>query len=134
MSFCVCLDILISIHAPVKGATSLKDSYRGTYRISIHAPVKGATYLLASVEPVIKISIHAPVKGATLGVNPGLFSHLDFNPRTREGCDSSFLICCKFSSYFNPRTREGCDHYSSITRTTKNYFNPRTREGCDVVF
>ena len=33
--------------------------------ISIHAPVKGATPDGISVMPEVKISIHAPVKGAT---------------------------------------------------------------------
>ena len=35
----------VSIHAPVKGATSIS-SYSGCYpKVSIHAPVKGATWL-----------------------------------------------------------------------------------------
>ena len=34
---------LISIHAPVKGATAVKDIVSQTTDISIHAPVKGAT-------------------------------------------------------------------------------------------
>ena len=32
-----------------------------------------------------------------------------FNPRTREGCDHSFLNVFPFLLDFNPRTREGCD-------------------------
>ena len=36
-------DILISIHAPVKGATETHHGYRYAGQISIHAPVKGAT-------------------------------------------------------------------------------------------
>ena len=35
---------LISIHAPVKGATSINYALPGIGKISIHAPVKGATY------------------------------------------------------------------------------------------
>ena len=35
--------LLISIHAPVKGATIIIRDVLGQYRISIHAPVKGAT-------------------------------------------------------------------------------------------
>ena len=79
----------ISIHAPVKGATcrrSIRSSYQTYFNprtregcdlkeylrmdaditISIHAPVKGAT-CIAGVDPVWPraISIHAPVKGAT---------------------------------------------------------------------
>ena len=33
--------------------------------ISIHAPVKGATVLLKKICNVLPISIHAPAKGAT---------------------------------------------------------------------
>ena len=35
---------LISIHAPVKGATSIPNEGGGRHTISIHAPVKGATH------------------------------------------------------------------------------------------
>ena len=34
--------------------------------ISIHAPVKGATPVAAPVDVLAVISIHAPVKGATV--------------------------------------------------------------------
>ena len=58
---------VISIHAPVKGATWY-NQYNSTcdYGISIHAPVKGATHgRIIDTEYTIYISIHAPVKGAT---------------------------------------------------------------------
>ena len=81
---------VISIHAPVKGATSavlpypLRDGYfnprtregcdyriwgirDGVMSISIHAPVKGATPPHRGRHSVGLISIHAPVKGATPG-------------------------------------------------------------------
>ena len=59
-------DVVISIHAPVKGATLIDRPVRvGTF-ISIHAPVKGATNRYDEVMAVVNISIHAPVKGATL--------------------------------------------------------------------
>ena len=57
--------------------------------ISIHAPVKGATSGVGMmIKPEYFISIHAPVKGATDGVvdvRRGV--NRNFNPRTREGCD-----------------------------------------------
>ena len=61
---------VISIHAPVKGATN-DALIRAFYdfpalNISIHAPVKGATERHLLVAPPVEISIHAPVKGATL--------------------------------------------------------------------
>ena len=58
--------VLVSIHAPVKGATMVRDLNPGEKVVSIHAPVKGATLFqhLAKNEQE-KVSIHAPVKGAT---------------------------------------------------------------------
>ena len=32
---------------------------------------------------------------------------------------------------FNPRTREGCDRLWAQRQSTASNFNPRTREGCD---
>ena len=57
----------ISIHAPVKGATSFDVKQHLFSSISIHAPVKGATERWIDQFCVNIISIHAPVKGATLG-------------------------------------------------------------------
>ena len=80
--------VVISIHAPVKGAThrcgipaKTPDNFnprsregsddhgigrRGQKdRISIHAPVKGATATTQIYAEMSDISIHAPVKGAT---------------------------------------------------------------------
>ena len=78
---------VISIHAPVKGATLFAHGAVGGQPISIHAPVKGATSLPDRPEQqarnfnprsregsdqqqqanaeAFQISIHAPVKGAT---------------------------------------------------------------------
>jgi len=72
--------------------------------------VKGATY--RQIAKVVRryISIHAPVKGATRRQFRCLYvANHNFNPRTREGCDISIPIRCRFISNFNPRTREGCD-------------------------
>ena len=35
---------------------------------------------------------------------------------------------------FNPRTREGCDVLSPNPPSVNINFNPRTREGCDCVY
>ena len=75
----------------MKGATQAAGDIFGLKLISIHAPVKGATSLLARFKPCKEnfnprsregsdqicviaiecdvISIHAPVKGATVGVS-----------------------------------------------------------------
>ena len=122
----------ISIHAPVKGATSIHRSrlcatcyfnprtregcdvkragVLEALHISIHAPVKGATG--AGHEQTLGrgISIHAPVKGATSTPHQGPAAEADFNPRTREGCDGRSWRGAPHPPNFNPRTREGCDY------------------------
>ena len=57
--------ILVSIHAPVKGATARLSVYRILEDVSIHAPVKGATGYGSPLHLAALVSIHAPVKGAT---------------------------------------------------------------------
>ena len=55
----------ISIHAPTRGATQL---YREDFEraiISIHAPTRGATHSRMITSRVFLISIHAPTRGAT---------------------------------------------------------------------
>ena len=105
------MDIFISIHAPVKGATvtdcsshPLTTDFNPRTRegcdqdrkaraeirrsISIHAPVKGATFRFHAIISLLAlISIHAPVKGATNSARYTMPVQPHFNPRTREGCD-----------------------------------------------
>ena len=58
--------VIISIHAPVWGATYADVVYAGDGFISIHAPVWGATSTVERQSIVSTvISIHAPVWGAT---------------------------------------------------------------------
>ena len=56
---------VVSIHAPVKGATKVVKGSMVVIDVSIHAPVKGATVLPGSLVADFSVSIHAPVKGAT---------------------------------------------------------------------
>ena len=55
--------------------------------ISIHAPVKGATTPCGTVRSQPRISIHAPVKGATQTALRSAVCLWNFNPRSREGSD-----------------------------------------------
>ena len=81
--------IRISIHAPAKGATSLRSILRAYGAgISIHAPAKGATCSCMFGVMVADISIHAPAKGATVTVDEIRAVTCHFNPRSREGSDS----------------------------------------------
>ena len=57
--------------------------------VSIHAPARGATPAYAGGEPQREVSIHAPARGATSTLcllRPGMGC---FNPRPREGGDSA---------------------------------------------
>ncbi len=78
----------ISIHAPVKGATRRQGKGNKQAPISIHAPVKGATTVRIGDNPVLTISIHAPVKGATSFFSVFELDIPNFNPRSREGSDA----------------------------------------------
>ena len=57
--------VLVSIHAPMKGATHSFGNAIQLYSVSIHAPMKGATRACRHHHAWIWVSIHAPMKGAT---------------------------------------------------------------------
>ena len=59
--------------------------------ISIHAPVKGATASECYTDDNSSISIHAPVKGATVPARVLTATVTYFNPRSREGSDCSMI-------------------------------------------
>ena len=82
------LHAMISIHAPVKGATCPPCRIQEYLEISIHAPVKGATLPRFQTVQSVAISIHAPVKGATRCWRISRAGSRNFNPRSREGSDA----------------------------------------------
>ena len=77
--------------------------------ISIHAPAKGATMAFAIFWKSSSISIHAPAKGATILQTSPIRTSPHFNPRSREGSDCNRRKCKKSDRDFNPRSREGSD-------------------------
>ena len=79
------------------------------YVISIHAPVKGATSLAYPTSGVYAISIHAPVKGATWNLLKSVFLVSNFNSRSREGSDRMKQEIEIEKANFNSRSREGSD-------------------------
>ena len=109
----------ISIHAPARGATVLNvfhvyaPLFQSTHprgvrpevyaaparaeRISIHAPARGATIFCVLDRTVYLISIHAPARGATSAAAFLCWRDEHFNPRTREGCDSTASIVTELS-------------------------------------
>ena len=123
---------MISIHAPVRGATTANctcvspnlwhfnpRSREGSdgllikklniYGISIHAPVRGATDVQGRERAYAAISIHAPVRGATFVAEHDsklaqISSQAPVRGATSHRSLKSFTI-----SHFNPRSREGSD-------------------------
>ena len=61
----------------------------GKRKVSIHAPVRGATPPRSEDWGVFHVSIHAPVRGATGKRLVHKIALLGFNPRAREGRDTS---------------------------------------------
>ena len=57
--------IIVSIHAPVRGATGYTILLLLGCNVSIHAPVRGATKADWLGNNKVCVSIHAPVRGAT---------------------------------------------------------------------
>ena len=98
--------------------------------ISIHAPVKGATTAAASgMGQTVRISIHAPVKGATIHLRQmrgTLTAH--FNPRTREGCDGlqiGSVTICSLINHIASRLK-GSSIFESIIRVLLIFIEIKT--------
>ena len=81
------IDVLISIHAPTRGATFFCRISITSMRISIHAPTRGATRKKTATIMRIKISIHAPTRGATFCVKIIIHINNYFNPRSYKRSD-----------------------------------------------
>ena len=102
--------------------------------VSIHAPAWGATVLLPGQAgfPDGFQSTHPR------GVRPiqqrlGHPVAAGFNPRTRVGCDASWISAWTGPSSFNPRTRVGCDTAASQQSQITNQFqstHPRGVRPC----
>ena len=85
----ICFVVVVSIHAPGRGATASNLRCVCRDEVSIHAPGRGATLGVVQADRIARVSIHAPGRGAT-GVNEMVYTgRRCFNSRTREGCDSN---------------------------------------------
>ena len=73
--------LLISIHAPARGATATPLAEDTPLAISIHAPARGATVVFRAFPRLSNISIHAPAPGATNAkTRPGLVDAFQSTP------------------------------------------------------
>ena len=147
--------LVISIHAPTRGATGQHDRFHFLFRfqstlprgerllyvvnpngytaISIHAPTRGATRRASCGSAIRFISIHAPTRGATSTIANVLTGHFDFNPRSHEGSDHAVPSEMQYFHHFNPRSHEGSDGILHKFFGVCVYFNPRSHEGSDRI-
>ena len=117
--------VVISIHAPPRGATK-NGGYKLTDdRISIHAPPRGATLRHGRRARSVRISIHAPPRGATLPEREkaGLVCHFNSRPSARgDQVSDERAELQRISIHAPPRgaTRRGCEYPQGA-----DYFNSR---------
>ena len=104
-----CCLLLISIHAPTRGATRTISTGHRLFSISIHAPTRGATEPDMTVYKLADISIHAPTRGATTD-NNGTYTEcfISIHAPTR-GATWLYHGTIKADNNFNPRSHEGSD-------------------------
>ncbi len=146
--------VVVSIHAPAGGATTIFLPASWRCYVSIHAPAGGATWFYYVIIPyrvrfqsthprgvrrcegqhcrvATEVSIHAPAGGAT-GVSCQHFFTNNVSIHAPAG-GATCRICLgfRFLQRFNPRPRGGCDIKISLCKVFCVCFNPRTRGGCD---
>ena len=148
--------ILVSIHAPARGATyAAVNAHNADMAFQSTRP-RGArrdAYLLGFADG--RVSIHAPARGATAHVRDNNFHQNCFNPRAREGRDAgrptSPCAACRFQSTRPRGARPTLPaelrakinvsiHAPARGATTIDVpcvkpgvgFNPRAREGRDI--
>ena len=78
--------------------------------VSIHAPARGATSVRLQEIMDKDVSIHAPARGATCQVRRIQHNPRSFNPRSRAGSDYHTQGTFTREVSFNPRSRAGSDH------------------------
>ena len=149
--------IAISIHAPVKGATSWTWPSCSWVRNFNPRTREGCDCLsFVGSKSQIAISIHAPVKGATMegckclkqsrwfqSTHPWRVRLFISPLSAAEACDISIHAPVKGATISAYGWLPGCSQFQSTHpwrvrpsrntagTTRRKYFNPRTREGCD---
>ena len=101
--------------------------YYSMLLVSIHAPTRGATICNRFYYWTVPVSIHAPTRGATCRWK-NRKCYWSFNPRTHEGCDYKIQQIISRIWSFNPRTHEGCDvslFYTAPKRIVFQSTHPR---------
>ena len=120
----------ISTHAPAWGATPQFFINAIFTFISTHAPAWGATFVKSRCRRLLKFQLTHP-RGVRRSYRAGLNDLINFNSRTRVGCDRTRRHSDCRSNNFNSRTRVGCDATIFYQCHIHFHFNSRTRVGCD---
>ena len=100
--------MIVSIHAPARGATTCPNWDPDPERVSIHAPARGATITFLEGFKDLGVSIHAPARGATNHGNDIVMMRLFQSTPPRGGRRQS-PQGERDETRFNPRPRAGGD-------------------------
>ena len=122
----------VSIHAPTRGATLICIVHFAGTLVSIHAPTRGATYNASTAAKFFKVSIHAPTRGATQ-----LWKYFNtqvlFQSTHPRGVRLGILAHLLSGLVFQSTHPRGVRHLKEIILLHTDSFNPRTHEGCDII-
>ena len=102
-------------------------------RISIHAPAKGATYF-----DYLKVSVRIfqstlPRRERRASYETRTSGRCYFNPRSREGSDSSANSIINRQTLFQSTLPRRERHPAPLPSHPLQHFNPRSREGSDRI-
>ena len=98
--------------------------------ISIHAPARGATVKVHGVYDPLDISIHAPARGATQTRRMKLWDY-GFQSTLPRGERRCFKKSYPLRPGFQSTLPRGERPRSALPAARSLYFNPRSREGSD---
>ncbi len=100
--------------------------------VSIHAPTRGATGEQCRLRSGANVSIHAPTRGATTHLRKSGPRRPCFNPRAHAGRDLVRLLRGNTMSMFqSTRPRGARPDRSTKRRAPDSCFNPRAHAGRD---
>ena len=112
-----------------------RSSSRQRTLVSIHAPARGATASSSSHQAASSSFQSTLPRGERPDAHVRLVVAVQrFNPRSREGSDTTPPVHPATTRRFNPRSREGSDCHSLRASDQVTCFNPRSREGSDCRF
>ena len=101
--------------------------------LSIHAPTRGATSICSIFSAIYCLSIHAPTRGATVCPSHNHNNSDSFNPRSYKRSDNILGFYSSISGTFNPRSYKRSDFIINPRCTIAVSFNPRSYKRSDAL-